>query len=79
MITITIDNEEIERIFHEEYNGDKEAFSAFITQSVIANNVDYEQDLSYLQEELKQPEANEVCGMDIEEIWEELTQKYAKN
>ena len=77
MITITLDDPEVERIFYEEYNGNKEAFAAFITQNVVVNNVEYDQDLSYLEEELQSLEANEDCGMDIDEIWKELTNKYA--
>jgi len=81
MITITIDDPDLERIFYEEYNGDKEAFSAFITQSVVANNVDYHSLGGYTPNEIKQflKEADESgeSEMTHKEIFEELRKKYA--
>jgi len=59
MITITIDNPVVEQIYKEKYNQDSEKFSQYISEICIANEVDFNEDLSYLQEELNSKEANE--------------------
>jgi hypothetical protein len=67
----------LEQIYKEKYNEDSEKFSQYISEICIANEVDFNEDLSYLQEELNSKEANEDCGYSHEEIWSYLEKKYA--
>ena len=77
MITLTIDNPEVERIYKEDFNGDSEKFSRFISEICITNNVEYSEDLSFLQEELNSEDANEDSGYTHEELWDNLEKQYA--
>jgi hypothetical protein len=75
MITITIDNPIVEKIYKEDFHEDNEKFSQFILE-VCTSQSDIE-DLSYLQDELNSLEANIDSGYTHEELWSRLEQKYA--
>ena len=76
MITITIDNPVLEQIYKEKYNEDSEKFSQYISEICIANEVDFNEDLSYLQEEIREALKSEVLEQSHDEIWDELIKKY---
>ena len=75
MITITIDNPVLEQIYKEKYNQDNEKFSQYISEICIANEENFE-DLSYLQEEIREALKSEVLEQSHDEIWDELIKKY---
>ena len=75
MITITIDNPVLEQIYKEKYNQDSEKFSQYISEICIANEENFE-DLSYLQEEIREALRSEVLEQSHDEIWDELIKKY---
>jgi hypothetical protein len=76
MITITIDNPEVERIYKEDFNSDSKKFSDFISEICIANNVEYDEDLSCMQKEIKEAINDEVLNQTHNQIWDELIKKH---
>jgi hypothetical protein len=66
----------LEQIYKEKYNEDSEKFSQYISEICIANEVDFNEDLSYLQEEIREALKSEVLEQSHDEIWDELIKKY---
>ena len=79
MITLHIENETLERLYHEEFGGDEKAFSTYLQELVVANNVEYEEDLSYLNEVLNDPLTQEDSGYTLQEAFAIFEKKHATN
>ena len=76
---ITLENEMLEKIYYEEFKGDARAFGEYLQGLVSANNVEYEEDLSYLEEILNDPESNISSGYTLQEVFAMLEKKYYAN
>ena len=76
MITLHIENEMLEKPYHEEFGDDEAAFVHFLQETVTANNVEYEEDLSYLQPIVDKAMTSPMAEKTHEEIWEEFAKKY---
>jgi len=76
MITLKIDNPELERMFHEDFNGDNDSFVEFLSENCYANNVEYD-NFSAIKLELENKECYEDSGYTLDEAVELLEKKYA--
>lgn len=76
MITLKIENEMLEKIYYDEFGGDEKAFTDFLQEAVVANNVEYEEDLSHLQSIVDEAMKSPIVEKSHKEIWEDLTKKY---
>jgi len=80
MITLTIDNPEIERVFYEDFNGDNDSFIEFISQNCYVNNPEYSKlDHQTLEKLYEEGIASGDSGMTHEEVFEYLRNKYDIN
>ena len=79
MITLTIDNPELERIFYEDFDGDNARFVEFLSQSCHANNVTYQLDNATIEAMIEEGEASGDSGLTHEEVWATLFKKYDNN
>jgi hypothetical protein len=77
MITLHIDNPELERVYYEEFGGDEERFVAFISQSCSANNTHFAIDAATMERLYDEGEASGDSGLTHEEVFEQLRAKYA--
>ncbi len=75
MITLTIESEKLEKIYHEVCNDDAAAFVHYLEENTAVNNTEYEEDLSYLQPVIDEAMASPIVDKTHEEIWEELAKK----
>jgi hypothetical protein len=76
MITLTIDNPELERIFYEDFDGDNARFVEFLSQSCHANNVTYQLDNATIEAMIEEGEASGDSGLTHEEVFTYLREKY---
>ena len=76
MITLTINNPEIEKVFYEDFNGDNDSFIEFISQNVIANNIEYELDAQTIEKLYDEGIASGDSGLSHDEIFQHLRDKY---
>ena len=76
MITLHIEDEMLENLYHEEFGGDEKAFSEYLSKLAAANNIEYEEDLSYLQPIIDEAMQSPVVEKTHKEIWEEFASKY---
>lgn len=76
MITLTIDNPEIEKVYYENFDGDNDKFIEFISQSCSANNVDYEIDAALFEKLYDEGEASGDSGYTLDEAFDMLKEKY---
>ena len=79
MITLTIDNPELERIFYEDFHGDNTSFVEFLSQSCQANNIFYQLDTQAIEAMIEEGEKSGDSGLTHEEVWDRLFTKYDKN
>ena len=75
MITLTIDNPELERIFYEEFDGDTARFVEFLSQSCHANNIDYMDDAK-MEELIAEGEAFGDSGYSVSEAFDMLRAEF---
>ena len=78
MITLTIEDKQIEHIFLDEFHSNKEKFFEFIKLSFDSKRKDesFEEDWSSLEDEIQKGIDSGVCKQSHEEIWDELFKKY---
>ncbi|MDD5373847.1 MAG: hypothetical protein PHO62_10540 [Sulfurimonas sp.] len=80
MITLTIEDKQIEHIFLDEFHSNKEKFFEFIKLSFDGfQNQSVDEDLSYLEDDFDEGIASGMCEQSHDEIFDELLKKYAKN
>ena len=79
MITLHIENEMLEKLYHEEFKDDEAAFIHFLQETIAVNNVEYEEDLSFLNEVLKDPETQEDSGYTLQQAFAMFEKKYYAN
>jgi hypothetical protein len=80
MLTLTIEDKNVENIFLNEFHSNKEKFFEFIKLSfeeIKRKNEACKGDLSYLEEEIQKGIDSGICEESHDEIWEELFKKYA--
>ncbi len=76
MITLTIDDAELERTYYENFGGDDAKFVEFLSASCHANNVEYDRDLSQYEALYDEAEAEGEATLTHEEVFSELRKKY---
>ncbi len=77
MITLKIDNPEMERMFHEDFNSDNDSFVEFLSINCYANNVEYANlDTKTIEKLYDEGEASGDSGLTHEEVFERLRKKY---
>lgn len=82
MITLTIEDKQIEHIFLDEFHSNKEKFFEFIKLSfdgMKTKNEAYDEDWSYLEDGFDEGIASGMCEQSHDEIFDELLKKYATN
>lgn len=82
MITLTIEDKQIEHIFIDEFHSNKEKFFEFIKlsfDSINTKNKTYDEDWSHLEADFDDGVASGMCEQSHDEIFDELLKKYAKN
>jgi hypothetical protein len=80
MITLTIEDKQIEHIFLDEFHSNKEKFFEFIKLSFDGfRNQSVDEDLSYLEDEIQKGFDSGICHKSHDEIFDELIKKYASN
>jgi len=80
MLTLTIEDKNVENIFLNEFHSNKEKFFEFIKLSFEEIKTKKEAckgDLSYLEEEIQKGIDSGICEESHDEIWKELFKKYA--
>ena len=76
MITLKIDNPELEKMFHEDFNSDNDSFVKFLSINCYANNVEYD-NISKIKVELENKDCYEDSGYTFDEAINLLEKKYA--
>jgi len=76
VITLNIDNPELERIFYENCDGDTEKFVEFISESCHVNNVEYNLDPAMIEDAYDEGDASGDSGLTHDEVFEMLRKKY---
>ncbi|MFA6196962.1 MAG: hypothetical protein WC656_10010 [Sulfurimonas sp.] len=82
MLTLTIEDKNVENIFLNEFHSNKEKFFEFIKLSFDSSkikNETYDEDWSYLEDDFDEGIASGMCEQSHDEIFDELLKKYAKN
>ena len=79
MITLTIDDAELERTYYENFGGDDAKFVEFLSASCHSNNVEYDRNLSQYEALYDEAEESGDCGQTLEEVFDELRKKHAIN
>ena len=78
MITVTINDPELERIYHS-FNGNDEKFGEYLSFQTSANNLEYGLDAKMVEEAYDEADNNENNDLDHDEVWANLFAKYEKN
>ena len=79
MITITIDNPELEKVFHENFAGDNDCFVEYISHNCHVNNLAYDvskEEIAYYEAALDECDESDEGDKTIEEVFSELMNKY---
>ncbi len=80
MITLTIEDKQIEHIFLDEFHSNKEKFFEFIKLSFEGfQNQNVGEDWFYLEADFDEGIASGMCEQSHDEIFDELLKKYATN
>lgn len=82
MLTLTIEDKNVENIFLNEFHSNKEKFFEFIKLSfeeIKTKKETCEDDWSYLEDGFDEGMASGMCEQSHDEIFDELLKKYAKN
>ena len=75
MITVTIDDPELERVYHAFKENDVE-FSKFLSLSTSANNVEYGLDAAMIETAYDEAEGDGSDDISHEEVFAKLRSKY---
>ena len=77
MLTLKIEDRELESIFVNQFHSDMKSFVAFIKQSFSkSESIKIEDNWSYLQPLIDEAEESGISDKTHEEIWSELFKKY---
>ena len=81
MITITIDNPELEKVFHENFASNNDCFVNYISHNCHANNLAYsskfsQEEIAYYEAAYDEGEVSGDSGLTHEEVFEALRKKY---
>ena len=77
MITLTIEDKQIEHIFLDEFHSNKEKFFEFIKLSFDGfRNESVNEDLSYLEDEIQKGLDSGKSGKKHREVFSQLREKY---
>lgn len=77
MITLTIEDKQIEHIFLDEFHSNKEKFFEFIKLSFDGfRNESVDEDLSYLEDEIQKGFDSGKSGKNHREVFKGLREKY---
>ena len=76
MITLNIDNPELERLFYEDFDGNTENFVAFISENCHANNAEYNLDPAMIEAAYDEGDASGDSGLTHDEVFTRLRKKY---
>ena len=79
MITLTIDDEALERAYHENFGGNDADFVKFLSATCHANNVEYDEDLSSLTGEINNADNSGDSGYTLDEAFDMLRNKHSGN
>ena len=79
MITVTIDDEHLERAYHENFGGDESAFVKYLSDQCHANNIEYDENLSYMQADIERAELSGDSGYTLDEAFDMLRKKHSEN
>ena len=79
MITLTIDDENLERAYHENFGDDESAFVKYLSAQCHVNNAEYDENLSYMQIEIESAEASCDSGYRLDEAFTMLRKKHSGN
>lgn len=80
MITLTIEDKQIEHIFLDEFHSNKEKFFEFIKLSFDGfRSQSADEDWSCFEADFDEGVASGMCEQSHDEIWEELFKKYASS
>ena len=75
MITVTIDDPELERVYHA-FNENDVEFSKFLALTTAANNVEYGLDAATVEAAYDEAEAEGDSGYTLDEAFDMLKEKY---
>ena len=81
MITITIDNPELEKVFHENFAGNNDCFVDYISYNCHANNLAYsakftQEEIAYYEAAFDECDESDEGDKTIEEVFADLSKKY---
>ena len=79
MITLKIDDPDIEMAYYSDFDGDEKKFIEFISKSCVANNVEVDMDPKLLEKLYLEGVESGDSGLTHEEVWDSLFKKYDKN
>jgi len=79
MITITIDDPELEKTYYENFEGNDTEFVKFLSATCHANNVDYDENLSSLTGEINSADNSGDSGYTLDEAFDMLRNKHSGN
>ena len=78
MITVTIDDPELERVY-KSFNGNDAKFSEYLSLITSANNLGYGLDAAAIETAYDEADHDISNDRDHEEVWAELFAKYDKS
>jgi len=78
MITVTINDPELERVYHS-FNGNDEKFGEYLSLQTSANNSEYGLDAKMVEKAYDEADSDENNDLNHDEVWANLFAKYEKN
>jgi len=75
MITVTIDDPELERVYHS-FNDNDEKFVEYLSLNASANNVEFGLDAKLVEAAFDEAEAEGDSGYTLDEAFDMLKEKY---
>jgi len=75
MITITIDDPELERVYHG-FNGNDKKFVEFLSLSASANNLEYGLDARMIEAAFDEADGDPADDIEHKEVFDRLRKKY---
>lgn len=77
MLTLTIDNPELEKVFYEDFGGDNDSFVEFLSQNCCVNNVEYNTiDDETMVKLIQEGEDSGDSGYSVYDAFEMLKKEY---
>ena len=75
MITVTINDPELERVYHS-FNDNDEEFSKYLSLQTSANNLEYGLDAKMIEDAYDEAENEGDSGYTLDEAFDMLKEKY---